>query len=169
MLRILDAREVRRLQKNPTALMLIGLLAAVALLMATSRPVTKQIADRLRGSGSSTFIGLRGSNTLLRTCLSRSRSSRWLVKTCPVRIGMASINRWRTRPVTTRSQCEWHLTKMASRSFTLSGDFPATIPRCSILWAWFWPTTTSAFIQGAKLEQHVVPRRRAPEVRRADL
>jgi hypothetical protein len=39
--KILFGREFRRLRKNPSALMLIGLLSAVALLMATSRPVSK--------------------------------------------------------------------------------------------------------------------------------
>jgi hypothetical protein len=42
MIRVLLDREVRRLQKNPSALMLIGLLTAVAVLLATSKPVDEQ-------------------------------------------------------------------------------------------------------------------------------
>lgn len=42
MIRILLDREVRRLQKNPSALMLIGLLTSVAVLLATSKPVDDQ-------------------------------------------------------------------------------------------------------------------------------
>lgn len=41
MLKILLGREFMRLKKNPSALLLLGMLAAVALLMATSRPVEK--------------------------------------------------------------------------------------------------------------------------------
>lgn len=41
MLKILLGREFMRLKKNPSALLLLGMLAAVALLMATSRPVDK--------------------------------------------------------------------------------------------------------------------------------
>lgn len=39
MMRVLIEREIRRLQKNPSALMLIGLLTSVAVLLATSKPV----------------------------------------------------------------------------------------------------------------------------------
>ena len=42
MIKILLDREFRRLRKNPSAIMLIGLLSAVALLMATSRPVSNK-------------------------------------------------------------------------------------------------------------------------------
>ena len=49
MIKILLAREFRRLRKNPSALMLLGLLSAVALLMATSRPVSNK-SDQ-QGSG----------------------------------------------------------------------------------------------------------------------
>ncbi len=48
MLKILLGREVMRLKKNPSALLLLGMLAAVALLMATSRAVekpTKPVAE----------------------------------------------------------------------------------------------------------------------------
>ncbi len=41
MLKILLGRELHRLRKNPSAVMLLGMLTAVALLMATSRPVSK--------------------------------------------------------------------------------------------------------------------------------
>ena len=41
MLKILLGREFHRLRKNPSAIMLLGMLTAVALLMATSRPVKK--------------------------------------------------------------------------------------------------------------------------------
>lgn len=41
MLKILLGREFMRLKKNPSALLLLGMLAAVAVLMATSRPVDK--------------------------------------------------------------------------------------------------------------------------------
>lgn len=41
MLQILLRREFTRLRKNPSALLLLGMLAAVAVLMATSRPVDK--------------------------------------------------------------------------------------------------------------------------------
>ena len=49
MIRILLGREFRRLQKNPSALMLIGLLSAVALLIATSRPIAQQANDAAAG------------------------------------------------------------------------------------------------------------------------
>lgn len=45
MVRILFDRELKRLRKNPSALMLIGLLAAIALLAATSDPTSESSAD----------------------------------------------------------------------------------------------------------------------------
>ncbi len=46
MVRILFNRELKRLRKNPSALMLIGLLAAIALLAATSDPSTASSRSR---------------------------------------------------------------------------------------------------------------------------
>jgi len=43
---ILVGRELKRLKRNPSALMLLGLLTAIALLLATSRPVTESAAAR---------------------------------------------------------------------------------------------------------------------------
>ena len=45
MIRILFGRELKRLKKNPSALMLIGLLAAIALLAAFSGPTVAEEAD----------------------------------------------------------------------------------------------------------------------------
>lgn len=55
MVAILLGREFKRLKRNPSALMLIGLLAAVALLIATGGPVSSddQSAKNSRGAGPS--------------------------------------------------------------------------------------------------------------------
>lgn len=49
-IRVLFAREVKRLKKNPSALMLIGLLAAIALLAATSGPTANKAADETQAA-----------------------------------------------------------------------------------------------------------------------
>lgn len=163
MLRILIAREVRRLQKNPTALMLIGLLAAVALLMATSRPVTKQTA-----AGPAPRFWL--------VYFHRAPWIEHVVENLPRSFEVVAMAR-EDVPGTERHGLDQPLAypqgdhavevRMAADEngepvIHVVGRFSGNDPTVlDPFWAWFWPTTTSAFIQGARLEQHVVPRRRA--------
>ncbi len=56
MIRILFGREVKRLKKNPSALMLIGLLAAIALLAATSGPGKEDVDNRAQQQASNIVI-----------------------------------------------------------------------------------------------------------------
>ena len=49
MLKTLLGREIRRLKKNPSALLMLGLLSAVALLMATSKPLQEQGPPKAKG------------------------------------------------------------------------------------------------------------------------
>lgn len=49
-IRVLLDREIRRLRKNPSALMLIGLLTSIAVLMATSRPVSESKGSSVKAA-----------------------------------------------------------------------------------------------------------------------
>ncbi len=49
MLQVLIGRELKRLQKNPSALLMLGLLSAIALLMATSKPVQEAGPPKAKG------------------------------------------------------------------------------------------------------------------------
>lgn len=163
-LRILIAREVRRLQKNPTALMLIGLLAAVALLMATSRPVTKQQAvaaprfwltyDHRAPWITDVVANLPASPEIVATAREDVRGADRHGSTQPlayppgdhgveIRLG--------------RDNNDQPVIHVIGR---FAGNDPAVL---NPFWNWFWPTATSAFMQGARFEQHVVPLQRAPK------
>ena len=56
MIRVLLDREIRRLQKNPSALMLIGLLTSVAVLLATSKPVDDQPGEKSSATAAATPV-----------------------------------------------------------------------------------------------------------------
>lgn len=62
MIGILFGREVKRLKKNPSALMLIGLLAAIALLAATSRP-SDEVTEAETGPASSNVLVVYDTHT----------------------------------------------------------------------------------------------------------
>ncbi|MHC4877240.1 MAG: hypothetical protein ACYTGL_12155 [Planctomycetota bacterium] len=164
-LRILIAREVRRLQKNPTALMLIGLLAAVALLMATSRPVAQQT----------------GPTKAPRIWLTYDHRAPWIehvVENLPSspkiiagpREDVTGADRFgANRPLTYPAGdhgveillgTDRNNDPVIQVVGRFSGDDPTVLQP---FWNWFWPTATSAFMQGARFEQHLVPVRQTPQ------
>lgn len=165
MIRILLDREFRRLRKNPSALMLIGLLSAVALLMATSRPV----------SNGDDQAGANGPSQVADVWLIYDQRSQWLdhlSENLPDSPTIRIVQRDRV-PIENGS---WKLpsqdaavevvygdefeTRQGSAfgKVVLHGRYPGKDAKVlAPFWNWFWPTLTEYHTDGLRFEQSTEP------------
>jgi hypothetical protein len=163
MIKILLDREFRRLRKNPSALMLIGLLSAVALLMATSRPVSKN--DGQPGPKQSA----------VNVWLIYDQRSQWLdhlSENLPDTPTIRIVHRDRV-PIENGS---WKLPSQDAAVEVVYGDEFATNQGSAFgtvvlngrypgkdaevlapFWNWFWPALTEYHTDGLRFEQSSEP------------
>ena len=164
--KILLDREFRRLKKNPSALMLIGLLSAVALLMATSRPVPA--GGVAAGSASA-------ARTAADVWLIYEQRSQWLdylaanlPDTPEVRIVHrdrvpAENGHWKLPPGNAAVEIIYideRNTRHGSAfsKVMLHGLYPGKdASTLAPFWNWFWPTLTQYHTNGLQFEQSVEP------------
>lgn len=166
MIRILLDREFRRLKKNPSALMLIGLLSAVALLMATSRPVSNK-NDQSGQSGAA--------QSAVNVWLIYDQRSTWLdhlSENLPDKPTIRIVHRDRV-PIENGS---WKLptqdaavevvygdeftTNLGSAfgKVVLNGRYPGKDAKVlAPFWNWFWPALTEYHTEGLRFEQTSEP------------
>lgn len=165
--KILINREFRRLWKNPSALMLIGLLSAVALLMATSRPVAD--SDKTQsGTGKS-------SSTTANVWLIYDQRSEWLDYLSghlPESPAIRIVHRERVPVVNNQLKIPQNDAVVevlygderqtshgvAFGKIILNGRYPGNDPATlDPFWDWFWPTITMYRTQGLRFEQSIEP------------
>lgn len=156
MIRILISREVRRLKKNPSALMLIGLLAAIALMMATSRPMSQK----------------PGTVPVSSVWIITDRSAEWLdhlEKHLPDRPVVRIVDREtveQTRPRFLPSDGLLnvrHEQTARGLQVSLSGRYPGTDPKAmDVFWEWFWPQLLTYQHQGLNFEYDQTPLQAGP-------
>lgn len=166
MIKILLDREFRRLRKNPSALMLLGLLSAVALLMATSRPVSNN--DKQPGSSGA-------SQAAVDVWLIYEQRSVWLdhlAENLPDKPTIRIVHRDRV-PIENGT---WKLPAQdaavevvygekfetnqgsAFGKVVLNGRYPGNDAEVlAPFWNWFWPTLTEYHTQGLRFEQSSEP------------
>jgi len=167
MVRILINRESRRLWKNPSALMLIGLLSAVALLMATSRPVSNNTGIQSGASAAS-----QGDTDVW---LIYDHQSQWLgylsdnlPETPVIRIVQrdrvpVENNQLRVPPGDAIVEITYGDARQTSHGtafgkVVLNGRHPGKDPTIlEPFWNWFWPTVTTYHTRGLRFEQSVEP------------
>ena len=164
MIKILLDREFRRLRKNPSALMLLGLLSAVALLMATSRPVS---SNQPNANGAS--------QAAVDVWLIYDQQSRWLdhlTENLPDTPTIRIVHRDRV-PIENGT---WKLptqdaavevvygnefeTSLGSAfgKVVLNGRYPGKDAKVlDPFWNWFWPTLTEYHTKGLRFEQSMEP------------
>ena len=166
MIKILIAREFRRLMKNPSALMLLGLLSAVALLMATSRPVSNK-NDQPGSAGAA--------QAAIDVWLIYDQRSVWLdhlAENLPDTPTIRIVQRdrvptengvWKLPPrdaaveVVYGDQFE---TSQGSAfgKVVLNGRYPGKDAQVlAPFWNWFWPALTEYHTQGLRFEQTTEP------------
>lgn len=162
MLGILIDREFRRLKKNPSAILLIGLLSAVALLLATSDPVSKEKA----ATPAPVFW------------MTYDEDSPWiehLLANVPqeLRIETARVDKVKgadrfgvDRPlaypaghhgIEIRDSAAGDGGEI-SITGRFSGDDPAVLQP---FWNWFWPTVAEFHTEGVSFDRQLVQRRSA--------
>lgn len=166
MIRILLDREFRRLMKNPSALMLLGLLSAVALLMATSRPVASSIDGNTTGTAAPPAVDV---------WLIYDQRSGWLdhlAKNLPRKPTIRIVHRDRI-PM---ANGEWKLPAgdaaveivhgdrfetrqgAAFGKVVLNGRYPDhNAHALTPFWQWFWPALAEYHTQGLRFEQSMEP------------
>lgn len=166
MVKILLDREFRRLKKNPSALMLLGLLSAVALLMATSRPVSNNGNPPGENGASQATVDV---------WLIYDQRSRWLdhlTDNLPDTPTIRVVQRDRV-PIENGT---WKLpsrdaaveivygnefeTRQGSPfgKVVLNGRYPGKDAKVlAPFWEWFWPTLTEYHTQGLRFEQSTEP------------
>jgi len=165
MIKILLDREFRRLRKNPSALMLLGLLSAVALLMATSRPVSK----------ASDQAGTNDASRVADVWLIYDQDSEWLAYlkanlpetpiVHPVRRSSVPIENGRLKLPLGHGAVEIFYEEerrtdqvSAFGKVTLNGKYPGKDPATlDPFWKWFWSTLTEYHTQGLRFEQSAEP------------
>ncbi|NQV25430.1 MAG: ABC transporter permease [Rhodopirellula sp.] len=174
MIRILLDREFRRLRKNPSALMLIGLLSAGALLMATSRPVSNDNSQLNTDSQAACDVWLIYDE--------RTEWLDYLAANLPDVPTVRIVHRDRV-PIENRS---WKLPPgdgaveilnsndgygiqrtnrgSAFGKVILNGRYPGK-DRSTLdpFWNWFWPTLTEYHTQGLRFELSSEPLSTPPE------
>ena len=166
MVKILIDREFRRLRKNPSALMLIGLLSAVALLMATSRPL---------GSDAGASSGAGSARPATAVWIVYEQRSRWLdhlagnlPDTPAVRIVHrdrvpVKHGRLKLPPGDAAVEILYEDERQTSQGtafgkVVLQGKYPGKDPAVlDPFWDWFWPTLTMYHTQGLRFEQTAEP------------
>lgn len=166
MIRILVGREFRRLLRNPSALMLLGLLSAVALLMATSRPVSP---------GDDPADGNQHAATTVDVWLIYPERSAWLdhlEANLPASPTIRLIHRDRV-PF---GNGDWKLPKhdafveviygekltadssVVPKKIMLNGRYPGhRSDALDPFWHWFWPTLAEYHAPGLRFEQTTQP------------
>lgn len=167
MVTILIHREFRRLWKNPSALMLIGLLSAVALLMATSRPISddKGIQDGMATAP----------QTMTDVWLVYEQRSEWLDYLARNLPDAPTIRIVQRDQVTNRNNqsklppsdavveilygdAQQTSQGMAFGKVILNGRYPGSNPATlAPFWDWFWPAITMYHTGGLRFEQAVEP------------
>ncbi len=166
--KILFGREFRRLRKNPSALMLIGLLSAVALLMATSRPVSKDSSQPDAASQAACDVWL-----IYET---RSEWLDYLAANLPNTPAVRIVHRdrvpienggWKLPPgdgaVEVLYSDDVYGEQRTNRGSVfgkvmLNGKYPGKDPATlDPFWNWFWSTLTEYHTQGLRFEQSTEP------------
>ena len=166
MIKILLDREFRRLRKNPSAIMLIGLLSAVALLMATSRPVSNK-GDHPGPNGAS--------QSAVNVWLIYDQRSQWLdhlSENLPDTPTIRIVHRdrvpiengsWKLPPQDAAVEVvygEKFTTDQGSAfgKVVLTGRYPGkNAETLAPFWNWFWPTLTEYHTGGLRFEQSSEP------------
>ena len=168
MLKILLGREIHRLRKNPSALMLLGMLTAMAVLMATSRPVAK--AGPLKANQ---FWLVYDQETELIRHLETHRPDNLKIKLLPrQRMGNAERKSSLTFPagdcgIEVKHVAEGDVVKVQVVGLYF-GPSPDIL---SPFWNWFWPTVVQFQDENVKFEpstQVMGGRAPAPDLRRVD-
>lgn len=167
MIKILLARELRRLMKNPSALMLLGLLSAVALLMATSRPVSNKGDQHGNGMAAQAAVDV---------WLIYDQRSAWLdhlAEKLPDTPTIRIVQRdrvpiengtWKLPPQDAAVEVVYgdeFETRQGSAfsKVILNGRYPAKDAEVlAPFWDWFWPALTEYHTQGLRFEQSTQPR-----------
>ena len=166
MIKILLDREFRRLRKNPSALMLLGLLSAVALLMATSRPVSNK-SDQPGSNGAT--------QSAVNVWLIYDQRSEWLdhlSENLPDTPTIRIVHRDRV-PIENGT---WKLPSQdaavevvygdefatnygsAFGTVILKGKYPGKDAEVlAPFWNWFWPALTEYHTDGLRFEQSTEP------------
>ena len=165
MIRILLDREFRRLRKNPSALMLIGLLSAVALLMATSRPVST--GDEPPGANAASQV--------VDVWLIYDQRSAWLdhlSENLPNSPTIRIVQRdrvpiengsWKLPPQDAAVEVVYgdeFETRLGSAfgKVVLHGRYPGKDAKVlAPFWNWFWPALTEYHTDGLRFEQSSEP------------
>lgn len=166
MVKVLLDREFRRLRKNPSALMLLGLLSAVALLMATSRPVSNK-SDQPGSNGAA--------QAAVDVWLIYDQRSQWLdhlSENLPDTPTIRIVHRDRV-PI---ENGIWKLPAQdaavevvygdkfetshgsAFGKVVLNGRYPGKDAKVlAPFWNWFWPALTEYHTDGLRFEQSSEP------------
>ena len=166
MIKILLAREFRRLMKNPSALMLLGLLSAVALLMATSRPVSNKGDQQSAGKAAQAAVDV---------WLIYDQRSVWLdhlAENLPETPTIRIVQRdrvpiengmWKLPPQDAAVEVVYgdeFETRQGSAfgKVILNGWYPGKDAKVlAPFWDWFWPALTEYHTQGLRFEQSSEP------------
>ncbi|MDA1166286.1 MAG: ABC transporter permease [Planctomycetota bacterium] len=169
---ILLDREFRRLRKNPSALMLIGLLSAVALLMATSRPVSKEPGNQ---AGVSVTAAAGSSRKTLDVWLIYDQRARWLDYLAqnppesptirivhrdrvPVEDGQLKLPPGDAAVLVLYGDQRETSQGIVFGKVILNGRYPGDDPAIlKPFWDWFWPTVTTYHTNGLRFEQSAEP------------
>jgi len=142
-LKILFNREVLRLRKNPSALLLIGLLTAISLLLSLSRPAPKPpINCWVAYSQESPWI------EQLRRTAQRNKLIHIVAMS-----DVKSVSDWRVYPPTDCAIEILSEEKLAVR-FLYPGNDPNVL---SPFLQWFWPTTVEHFGSTPPVTQQTLP------------
>ena len=156
MIRVLLEREIRRLQKNPSALMLIGLLTSVAVLMATSRPVEDQ-------SGAS---AAKGTSPVLLVYEERTEWIEFLLQNLPESPEIRAIQADQVRQGNGRYRIPrgWSLVEIRRggrrdrNEYRIHGHYTGTSAAAlKPFYDWFWPVITYYHSRPDWFEQHDAP------------
>ena len=156
MIRVLLDREFRRLQKNPSALMLIGLLTAVAILIATSQPVADQ-------SGTSVSAG---TSPVVLVYEERTEWIDFLLQNLPEspEIRAVPADRIRLRDGRFRIPRGWSAVRISRgegqglNEYQIHGRYRGeSADTLKPFYDWFWPMITFYHAQPVRFEQSDSP------------
>lgn len=157
-IRILLDREIRRLQKNPSALLLIGLLTCVAVLLATSKPVDDQAGGRSPSATAATPVIL--------VYEERTDWLDYLLGNLPDVPAVTAVSGDQVRQSQGRFQlpegCALVEIRKGQRGeldrFQVIGHYTGASARTlKPFYDWFWPTLTFYHSQSDRFEQFDVP------------
>lgn len=158
MIRTLLEREIRRLQKNPSALMLIGLLTSVAVLLATSKPVE----DEARPGQPSAS----GPTPVILVYEERTEWLNFLLRHLPDTIDVTPVPADQVRQEDGRLQIPQGYSLVEIRKgdregvneYQVIGHYAgASEKSLKPFFDWFWPAVTFFHTKPDWIEQHLVP------------